>query len=61
MPEGSVAAFQDRLTWILFSVFAVRPVGAAGGVVSTEAGVVTDTAPEADDALPAASKATRLC
>ena len=45
-PTLSVAAVQDRPTWVGPNAVAVRPVGAVGGWVSDGAGVVTDAVVE---------------
>jgi hypothetical protein len=57
-PTLSLAAFHTRSTSVAVLLVAVSAVGAVGGVVS--AGVVTDAAFDAGEALFAASYATTV-
>jgi hypothetical protein len=54
-PTSSVAALQDRPTWVGLDAVAVRPVGAVGGWVSDGAGVVAEAVVEYGPRLRAAS------
>jgi hypothetical protein len=53
----SVEAVQERLIWVGETAVAVTPVGTEGAMVSGGGGVVTDTAADCAEALPAASTA----